>query len=66
MRISLELESDMTHDRASAVATALVAIFVQHLRSGALHKQLAEKLQDEFAEIQQQALSETRVEDPHE
>ena len=56
----------MTQDRASAVATALVAIFVQHLRSGALHKQLTEKLRDEFAEIQQQTLSETRAEDPHE
>ena len=53
-------------DRASAVATALVAIFLQHLRSGALHKQLTDKLRDEFAEIQQQTLSETRAEDPHE
>jgi hypothetical protein len=56
----------MTRDRADAVATALVAIFVQHLRSGTLHKQIAEKLRDEFSEIQRQTLSETRAEEPHE
>ena len=66
MWIALEREGDMTRDRASAVATALVAIFIQHLRSSALHKQLAEKLRDEFAEIQQETLSETRAADPHE
>jgi hypothetical protein len=54
-------------DRAAVVATTLITIIAQHLRSsGALHKQIAEKLRDEFAEIQQQTLSETRAEDPRE
>jgi hypothetical protein len=56
----------VTQDRARVVATKLISVFVQHLRGGALHSQLAEVLRDEFAQIQQQTLSETRAEDPHE
>jgi hypothetical protein len=61
----------MTRDRAGAVATKLVGIFVAHLRSGivrnqTLESQIATLLRDEFTEIAQQTLHETRVEDPHE
>ena len=56
----------MTKDRAAIVATALIAVARRALRDPALEREFAAVLRQEFRDIEQQVLTETRAENPHE
>jgi hypothetical protein len=47
-------------DRASVVATALIGILARRLREPGLHAEVTEMLREEFSDVQQQTLNETR------
>jgi len=50
----------MTGDRATAVATTLIAILMNRLRDPATRDEIAAVLRDEFEEIARQVRDETR------
>lgn len=50
----------MTHDRASAVATTLIAILMDRLRDPATREEIAAVLRDEFEDIARQIRNELR------
>lgn len=54
----------MSRDRASVVATALLAALARRLRGSDVHAEIAELLREEFRDAQQTALRETRLDDP--
>lgn len=56
----------MTRDRAAAVTAMLNGIIRRALHDPAVQREIAAVLRQEFHEIEQQVLNETRVEDPHE
>ena len=56
----------MIKDRAAVVAAAVTAIVKRALHDPALEREIAAALREEFHNIKQQVLNETRAEDPHE
>jgi hypothetical protein len=56
----------MANDRASVVATTLIAIVTRCLRDPATCQEIAAVLRDEFEDVRRTALTETRPEPPSE
>jgi hypothetical protein len=56
----------MIKDRAAVVTAAVIAIVKRALHDPALAREIAAALREEFHDIEQRVLNETRAEDPHE
>jgi hypothetical protein len=56
----------MTRDRAAVVAAAVTTIIKRAVLDPALEREIAAALREEFHDIEQQVLNETRAEGPHE
>jgi hypothetical protein len=50
----------MINDRAAVVATSLIGVFRRALSDPGLQREIAELLRQEFRDIRQEALAETR------